>query len=109
VFTYGMGDNAQRTSNVLYFFAANGKYMHTPELVRLNGFDPRDRYAYFCKIEVGVPGVADPDEASRVAEAFLTRMLPEIMACLPDWREVKAGRYPLDIDSSNTTTVNTDP
>jgi len=96
VFTFTRADNADSASNVLYFFAANGRYLHTPELVRLQGFDPRDRYAYFCKIEVGVPGVGDRAEAGRIAEKFLSRMLPEVMACLPDWREVQAGRYPAD-------------
>jgi len=99
-FTYAQAQaNVRRLSNVFYFFAVNGKYLPTPEHVRLHGFDPRDKYSYYCKIEVGVPGLDDPEEAREIAEAFLRKMLPEVMACLPDWRDVKAGNYPND-DSS---------
>jgi len=96
-FTYAQGQaNARRLSNVFYFFAVNGKYLPTPEHVRIHGFDPRDKYSYYCKIEVGVPGLDNPEEARAIAEEFLRKMLPEVMACLPDWREVKAGNYPND-------------
>jgi len=107
VFSFTAADDPTRASNVLYFFAANGRYLHTPDLVRLRGIDPRDRHAYYCKIEIGVPGVADPQEASKVVEKFLSRMLPEVMACLPDWRDVQAGRYPVtNAQASDTASTN---
>jgi hypothetical protein len=93
IFTYTLDEMAE-PANVLYFFAANGKFLRTPEEVRFLAFNPRDRYAYFCKIEVGVPGVGEPDAAAQRAEAFLSVILPEVMACLPDWVEVESGQYP---------------
>jgi hypothetical protein len=95
VFTYALTRTAD-AANVLYFFAANGKFLRTPEEVRALAFDPRDRYSYFCKIEVGLPFISDADTAVQRATAFLSVMLPEIMACLPDWVEVESGRYPVD-------------
>ena len=84
--------------NVFYFFVANGTYRNSSYALRLAGFDPRDTYSYFCKVEMHIPGVTDPAVAQRRAEAFLSVMLPEIMRCLPDWQAVKAGDYPPDPD-----------
>lgn len=94
VFTFASPEDRAFQSNVIYFFAANGKFLPTPERVRLQGFDPRDRYSYYCKIEVGVFGVGDRQAANDRVSAFLADMLPEIMACLPDWIEVSQGRWP---------------
>jgi exosortase len=94
VFTFASPEDRAFQSNVIYFFAANGKFLPTPERVRLQGFDPRDRYSYYCKIEVGVFGVGDHQAANDRVSAFLADMLPEIMACLPDWIEVTEGRWP---------------
>ena len=71
--------------------AANGKFLSTPEAVRLQGFDPRDRYSYYCKIEVGLMGIGDPERAVEQASLFLSAVMPEIMACLPDWDRVSSG------------------
>lgn len=92
-FTFGLRGNHQ--ANVFYFFAANGRFLATPDLVRLQGFDPRDRYSYYCKIEVGTLDVEDPQAALLRAQAFLAAALPEIMACLPDWDDVTQGRWPV--------------
>ena len=43
-----------------------------------------------------MPGVADKDVAAERASAFLSAMLPEIMACLPDWVDVEQGRWPAE-------------
>ena len=75
-------------------FAANGKFLPGPDHVRAQGFDPRDKYAYYCKIEVQVPGASDPELVRQRAGDFLSAMLPEIMACLPDWTDVTEGRWP---------------
>lgn len=95
-FTFADAKNTQRTENVLYFFVANGKFLASPDMVRLHGFDPRDRYSYYCKVEVQLLGVSDKQLAAERAEALLAHALPEIMACLPDWVEVTEGRWPRD-------------
>jgi exosortase len=77
-------------ANVLYFFSANGKFLASPNDVRIKGFDFRDRYSYYCKIEVAFDDVSDPDLAMKRAESLLNVAMPEILACLPDWAEVKA-------------------
>lgn len=91
-------------STVFYFFAVNGKFLPTPEFVRVQGFDPRDKYSYFAKIEIQPQPIRTPsgswktlsDElAQDRAEAFLSQALPEIMACFPDWQEVQAGKWPV--------------
>lgn len=94
VFTFGTPSDKSKQSNVVYFFLANGKALPTPDRVRAQGFDPRDKYAYYCKVEVGMFDVADPEEAVRRASAFLSAALPEILACLPDWHDVQAGLWP---------------
>jgi exosortase len=91
VFTFASANDPTAQANVIYFFSANGKFLATPEGVRLKGFDPRDRYSYYCKIEVLLPDVADVTTASSRTSAFLSEVLPEIVACLPKWDDVKAG------------------
>lgn len=94
-FTFG-DPNGGQAHNVLYFFAANGKFLPTPDHVRFSGFEPTDKYSYYCKIEVQLMGMADSDAAAGRASAVLSDLLPEIMACLPDWVDVKAGRWPAE-------------
>lgn len=94
MFTFAIPQEPDRTASVVYFFAANGRYLATPDEVRLRGFDPRDRYAYYCKVEVMPLDVSDPTEAVAVVSSFLSDAMPEIMACLPDWVDVKNGTYP---------------
>lgn len=94
LFSFAADEGSGPASNVIYFFAANGKYLPSPEAVRAQAFGLRDKYSYYCKIEVGFFGVGDPDTARERTEAFLTAVLPEIMACLPDWVEVTQGRWP---------------
>jgi exosortase len=93
-FTFTAGKNDTQASNVIYFFAANGKFLASPEAVRAQGFGLRDKYSYYCKIEVGFYNVSDPDEAVARTSEVLSALLPEIMACLPDWVDVTEGRYP---------------
>ncbi len=100
-FTYASPQDPTRSSNVIYFFVANGKYLPTPDWVRAEAFDPTDRYSYYCKVEVGLYGVADPQAAAEHASDFLSVMLPEVMACLPDWGEVTSGRWPVETDGSS--------
>ncbi len=79
---------------VCYFFAANGRYMGSPEQVRTLVLDVRDEYAYWCKIEVLPMGARNREDALKAVSDFLSYALPEVMACLPDWHDVKAGTYP---------------
>ncbi len=99
IFTFAHPDSPSYHANVVYFFVANGKFLPTPEHVRVGAFDLRDRYSYYCKVEVGLFGVSDPQAASKRASEFLSDVLPEIMACLPDWEDVKAGRWPAQAGS----------
>jgi len=92
IFTFGSPDDPKLQSNVMYFFAANGKFLATPDLVRLQGFDLRDEYSYYCKIEVGAVLIRDPNDAIRLTGHFLSEVLPEILACLPDWSDVSDGK-----------------
>lgn len=94
LFTFADPNRPTQLSNVVYFFIANGKFLATPEWVRATAFDPRDRYSYYCKIEVRLFDVADPVMAAERSSEFLSAMMPEILACLPDWIDVTEGRWP---------------
>ena len=80
-------------TTALYFFIANGNIVASNHNVRFN-FNMKDRYSYYCKVEVMFPGIVDPDEVEKHAGELLNDLLPEVMACLPDWTEVVAGDYP---------------
>ena len=82
--------------NVIYFFNANGQYLHSPDSVRMEGWDLADEYAYYCKIEVAWHSLEDQSLARQRTAKLMSALLPEIMACLPDWTDVKAGQYPKD-------------
>lgn len=94
-FTYGQPDSVDQDQHVIYFFAANGKYLASPNSVRVQGFDIRDAHSYYCKVEVQILGETDPQRVAERTTALLDVFLPEIMACLPDWDDVKAGRWPI--------------
>lgn len=100
MFTYGSQNNASPDANVIYFFAANGKFLPTPDHVRFQGFSLTDEYSYYCKIEVGVNLVGDKELAIQRVNNFLSDFLPQVMACLPDWVDVTEGRWPPDEDAA---------
>ena len=75
-------------STAVYFFVANGSFFDSPDKVRAQGMAPWDRHRYYCKVEIGLTGVSDPEEIVKHVSQFLSRAMPEIMACLPDWRQV---------------------
>ncbi|MEQ9453875.1 MAG: exosortase/archaeosortase family protein [Phycisphaeraceae bacterium] len=97
-FIYGSESDPTRDMHVMYVFAANGDFAARAEEIRILAFDPRDRYSYYCKIEIQPLGVSDKDKAVKVVENALNDMLPEVMAALPDWVEVSEGRWPLKSD-----------
>ncbi len=109
------GDEDGNVTTALYFFLANGDAIASSHEVRFS-FNLKDRYSYYCKVEVMFPGLgnavarqyrednpgASPTEINKAvanavaerAEDLLSDLMPEIMACLPDWTEVQAGTYP---------------
>ncbi|MEM6333511.1 MAG: exosortase/archaeosortase family protein [Planctomycetota bacterium] len=88
------GGPEEPVSTVIYFFIANNRALATPDAVRAHGFSIQEKYSYYHKVEMRWHRVADPDEAVRLTENFLADALPEIMACLPDWQDVREGKWP---------------
>lgn len=93
-FTYRSNPTAP-DQHVTYFFAANGKFLASPNAVRLQGFDIRDEYSYYAKVEVALIGVEAPVDVAEGTARFLDAYLPDIMACFPDWEQVRAGDWPV--------------
>lgn len=87
------GDDNGSVTTALYFFLANGDAIASSHKVRFS-FNLKDRYSYYCKVEVLFPGISNPDLVVEHAQDILSDLLPEIMAALPDWTEVQAGTYP---------------
>lgn len=97
------------SGSVLYFFVYNGRYVSSRNRIGLQFMDRSSRYVYYSKIEV-TPGrlvepdegstpvfvseVSDPQFARELASGFLSRILPELAACFPDWEAVLAGDIP---------------
>ena len=94
-FTFSDPKRNNQLVNVAYFFVANGKFLSSPHAVRKNGFDIRDKYSYYCKVQVTVH-VQDKDEAIERISSLLSEVMPEIMSCLPDWVDVTEGRWPAE-------------
>lgn len=79
-----------------YFFIANGGVVASANDVRLLAFGLTDDYAYYTKVQFMSPTAQTPEELAELAADMLNDMLPELMRRLPDWVEVKEGRYPSD-------------
>lgn len=95
VFTYREKvEEFERPAAIGYFFISNGSFIASPEEVRLKAFDLREKYAYWCKVEVRPLNVQRSEDMVEVAGKFLSAAMPEILSCLPDWHEVREGRYP---------------
>lgn len=75
-----------------YFFIANGRVAVTPEQVKSLAFQPSEKHAYYCKVQVLAQGT-DLTEAAFVEAAadLIESLLPELMNCLPDWAEIERG------------------
>lgn len=99
-------------ASTVYFFVANGRFVASKRGLRLLMVDMSARYSYYAKIEV-LPGrllpgsgadgpgqfaggVADARVTLDLCASFLSHALPEVLACLPDWEDVRAGRYPVE-------------
>ena len=80
-----------------YFFIANGRAVANSYGVRQAAFNLKDRYAYYCKIQLSKSGkVSDPNGSligpfKADAADFLSELIPQLMRCLPDWPAYEAG------------------
>ena len=76
-----------------YCFIANGRITPKAVGVRKLAFEPREKHAYFCKIQFAmVCSADDPDRWQKfellTSEVF-SQILPHLMRRLPDWPEVE--------------------
>ncbi len=76
-----------------YFFIANGETTPSPEAVRSFAFDLSTKFAYYTKVQFSMLASGDTDEETFIGlvSDFVGEFLPELIHCLPDWREVEAG------------------
>ena len=89
-----------------YFFIANGRMAPSARDVRMMAFDPSEKYAYYCKIQLSYLTTiqsGDSDDAAveeflEIAEDLIPRLLPEVMNCLPDWPSIEAQVETADAD-----------
>jgi hypothetical protein len=78
-----------------YFFVANGRSVWTPTDVKAFAFDPRERFAYYCKVQFTYgANDATPEKFAAMVTEFLNDFLPELMQRLPDWAEVERRGSP---------------
>jgi len=77
-----------------YFFIANGGTVASAEGIRLLAFNLDDTYSYYAKVQFSSATAQSAEELADLAGSMLTEMLPEIMLRLPDWVDVREGRYP---------------
>jgi hypothetical protein len=75
-----------RPEGVVYFFVANGRLSGSTTGVRLLDLRLRDRFSYWCKVEVHVPGLGREVLIRQTIEPFLQAVLPQIFECLPVWQ-----------------------
>lgn len=83
---------------VLYTFHCNGRFVATAAGVRSAANNPRDKYAYFSKVEVNFGRESDAnrypswDDALAASKRLLERVLPLLVnEHWPDWKAVKAA------------------
>lgn len=101
-FTYAPPGRDDLAETVVYFFVANGQFYSSPNQVRMLGFDLRDKHAYYFKVQVEALGMPDKEAARERVQELLRQLMPEIFAVLPDWVDVKEGRYPKPSDAPTT-------
>ncbi len=87
-------DNQGRVLYSGYFFVTNGQTVSSADAIRLRAFRLTDDYAYYAKVQFTSVTVDSPEDLGRVAGSLLDEILPDLMYRMPDWVEVKAGRYP---------------
>ena len=76
-----------------YFFIANNRYAARASGVKSIAYDPKERSAYYLKVQVTYQTKAGPDEATReylpIVEDLLDDLVPAVMQILPDWPELE--------------------
>jgi hypothetical protein len=86
-----------------YFFIANGRAVSSSYGVRQAAFNLRDRYAYYCKIQLTKRGKVDKPDGSLLdpfkadAAEILDELIPHVMRSIPDWptyEELSRGGKP---------------
>jgi hypothetical protein len=83
-----------------YFFVANGRSVSTPTEVKAFAFDPRERFAYYCKVQFTYGGNgATQEKFVAIVSDFLKDFLPELMQRLPDWAEVERRGSPVKTET----------
>ena len=74
---------------VVYLFHANGDFASTREQVRIAFNDPRDRFAYFSKVEISFPR-ASREQSVEGAARLLSKLLPILVSDhLPDFENAE--------------------
>ncbi len=86
--------SGDRVLHAGYFFIANGGLVPTADEVRLMSFKLEDDYSYYMKVQFSSMTVESAEELANLAGRFLDEMLPELAQRVPDWVDVKEGRYP---------------
>jgi len=79
-----------------YFFVANGGTVSSAEGIRLLAFNLTDDYAYYMKVQFTSQTAGSPEELAADAASLLDDLLGDLMLCVPDWVDVREGRYPPD-------------
>lgn len=87
-------DNSGRSLYSGYFFVTNGHAVSSSEQIRLRAFRLTDDYAYYCKVQFTSVSAENEQELGVLAASLLDEIFPDLMYRMPDWVEVKAGRYP---------------
>lgn len=86
-----VGNEAVPRLTVVYFFYANGHYATSRSGVRMAIYDPRDRYAFYMKVEISFSDASGRRlPAARQATEAARRLLEKLMPILwedhlPDW------------------------
>lgn len=76
---------------VVYLFHSNGEFAATRDAVRILFNDPRDKFAYFSKVEISFPR-ASREESVKGAAKLLGKLLPVLVADhLPDFEAAQAA------------------
>ena len=76
---------ARVRKNVAYFFHVNGEYQSDPKWVRIALQNLFQKHGYYSKVKVMAQG--DREKAAVAMKDFLTKALPEVEKCLPDWSQ----------------------
>jgi hypothetical protein len=92
-------DGRTEPITVIYFFSVNGDYRSGRDGVRFRLADPRERYAYYCKIELSFtdnenplqPRHANVQRSLAAAQDLLAKLLPVLIEDHFDWDRARSG------------------